>query len=83
MDEYQKLLAEKRKNLIVVKSKGREIDVAKEFKSMQPLSIKKGDNEISSKVDSSFSSQNRPCTWLLCANLFVALSRLLTKTVER
>lgn len=49
LEEYEKLLEEKRKALQALKTEGRKVDI-KEFESMQPLSSKKGNDDIFIKL---------------------------------
>lgn len=49
LEEYEKLMEEKRKALQALKTEGRKID-AKEFESMQQLSNKKSIDEIFIKL---------------------------------
>ncbi|KAK8487038.1 hypothetical protein V6N13_016290 [Hibiscus sabdariffa] len=51
LEEYEKLLEEKRKALQALKTEGRKVD-AKEFESMQQLSNKKSNDEIFIKLSS-------------------------------
>lgn len=46
LDEYQKVLEEKRKALNAVKTEARKVVADKEFESMQQLSIKKGNEDV-------------------------------------
>lgn len=50
LDVYEKLLEEKRKALLALKTEERKVDVDKEFKSMQPLSSKKSNDDIFVKL---------------------------------
>lgn len=50
MEEYEKLLEEKRKALLALKSEERKVDLDKDFESMQLLSSKKNDEEIFVKL---------------------------------
>uniref|UniRef100_A0A5B6ZS11 Putative plasminogen activator inhibitor 1 RNA-binding protein n=1 Tax=Davidia involucrata TaxID=16924 RepID=A0A5B6ZS11_DAVIN len=52
LEEYEKVLEEKRKALQALKTEGRKVDVDKEFKSMQQLSSKKGGDDIFIKLGS-------------------------------
>ncbi|XP_059633832.1 RGG repeats nuclear RNA binding protein A-like isoform X2 [Cornus florida] len=52
LEEYEKVLEEKRKALQALKTEERKVDVDKEFKSMQPLSSKKGSDDIFIKLGS-------------------------------
>lgn len=52
LDEYEKVLEEKRKALLALKTEERKVDVEKEFKSMQPLSSKKSNVDIFIKLGS-------------------------------
>ncbi|XP_044486959.1 RGG repeats nuclear RNA binding protein A-like isoform X2 [Mangifera indica] len=52
LDVYEKLLEEKRKALLALKTEERKVDVDKEFKSMQPLSSKKSNDDIFVKLGS-------------------------------
>lgn len=49
LEEYEKVLEEKRKALAALKTEERKVD-AKEFESMQPLSNKKENDEIFIKL---------------------------------
>lgn len=49
LEEYEKLLEEKRKALLALKTEERKVDV-KEFESMQPLSNKKSNTDIFIKL---------------------------------
>lgn len=49
LEEYEKVLEEKRKALQALKTEERKVDV-KEFESMQQLSSKKGGDEIFIKL---------------------------------
>ncbi|CAH9079963.1 unnamed protein product [Cuscuta epithymum] len=46
LDEYEKLLEEKRKALLALKPEERKVDFDKEFESMQLLSNKKNDDDV-------------------------------------
>ncbi|XP_043715162.1 RGG repeats nuclear RNA binding protein A-like [Telopea speciosissima] len=52
LDEYEKLLEEKRKALQALKTEERKVEVDKEFEAMQPLSNKKDNNDIFIKLGS-------------------------------
>ncbi|KAF6152972.1 hypothetical protein GIB67_021577 [Kingdonia uniflora] len=52
LEEYQKVLEEKRKALDALKSEERKVDVDKDLKSMQQLSSKKTNDEIFIKLGS-------------------------------
>lgn len=54
LEEYEKVLEEKRKALQALKTGVRKVD-AKEFESMQPLSHKKDNDEIFAKLVRIFS----------------------------
>lgn len=49
LEEYEKLLEEKRKALLALKTEERKVD-AKEFQAMQPLSNKKSNDDIFIKL---------------------------------
>lgn len=49
LEEYEKVLEEKRKALLALKTEERKVDV-KEFQSMQQLSSKKENNDIFIKL---------------------------------
>ncbi|XP_039008645.1 RGG repeats nuclear RNA binding protein A-like [Hibiscus syriacus] len=51
LEEYEKVLEEKRKALLALKTEGRKVD-AKEFESMQQLSNKKSNDEVFIKLGS-------------------------------
>ena len=50
LEEYEKVLEEKRKALQALKTEQRKVDVDKEFKSMQQLSNKKANDDIFVKL---------------------------------
>lgn len=50
LDEYEKVLEEKRKALQALKIDERKVDLDKEFQSMQQLSGKKSNNDIFIKL---------------------------------
>jgi plasminogen activator inhibitor 1 RNA-binding protein len=50
LEEYQKVLEEKRKALLALKPEERKVAVDKELASMQPLSSKKTNDEIFAKL---------------------------------
>ncbi|KAL6964941.1 hypothetical protein U1Q18_035996 [Sarracenia purpurea var. burkii] len=52
LEEYEKVLEEKRKALLALKTEERKVDVDKEFKSMQQLSNKKDNHDIFIKLGS-------------------------------
>lgn len=52
LEEYEKVLEEKRKALLAFKSEERKVDLDKDFESMQLLSSKKNDEEIFVKLGS-------------------------------
>ncbi|XP_059640483.1 RGG repeats nuclear RNA binding protein A-like [Cornus florida] len=52
LEEYEKVLEEKRKALSALKAEERKVDLDKEFESMQLLSSKKSDDEIFVKLGS-------------------------------
>ncbi|XP_077217256.1 RGG repeats nuclear RNA binding protein A-like [Tasmannia lanceolata] len=52
LEEYQKVLEEKRKSLLAMKAEERKVEFDKEFESMQQLSIKKGNDDIFIKLGS-------------------------------
>ncbi|XP_059657645.1 RGG repeats nuclear RNA binding protein A-like [Cornus florida] len=52
LEEYEKVLEEKRKALLALKTEERKVNVDKEFESMQLLSSKKSDEEIFVKLGS-------------------------------
>ena len=49
MEEYEKLLEEKRKSLMALKTEERKVD-AKEFASMQQLADKKANDDVFIKL---------------------------------
>lgn len=55
LEEYEKVLEEKRKALQALKVESRKVDT-KEFESMKPLSCKKENDEIFAKLVSFFCS---------------------------
>lgn len=50
LDEYQKILEEKRKALNATKTEERKVDLDKDLESMQQLSIKKGNDDVFIKL---------------------------------
>lgn len=56
LEEYEKVLGERRKALQTLKAEERKVDVDKEFKSMQQLSSKKGNDDIFIKLVKSVES---------------------------
>lgn len=50
LDEYEKLLEEKRKALLALKTEERKVDLDKDLESMQQLSSKKGNDDIFIKL---------------------------------
>jgi hypothetical protein len=59
LEEYQKLLEEKRKALQALKTEERKVDT-KEFETMQALSCKKDNFEIFAKLVRTFSPTSPP-----------------------
>ncbi|KAL6981400.1 hypothetical protein U1Q18_023030 [Sarracenia purpurea var. burkii] len=64
LEEYEKVLEEKRKALQALKTEGRKVDVDKEFASMQQLSSKKENNDIFVKLVKSADIQFNFCLLL-------------------
>ncbi len=52
LEEYQKVLEEKRKALLALKTEERKVEIDKELASMQPLSNKKSSDEVFVKLGS-------------------------------
>jgi plasminogen activator inhibitor 1 RNA-binding protein len=50
LEEFEKLREEKRKALLAFKAEERKVEVDKDLQSMQPLSTKKGNDEIFIKL---------------------------------
>ncbi|PQQ00791.1 RGG repeats nuclear RNA binding protein A isoform X1 [Prunus yedoensis var. nudiflora] len=50
LEEYEKVLEEKRKALLALKTEERKVDLDKDLKSMQQLSNKKENNDIFIKL---------------------------------
>lgn len=50
LEEYEKVLEEKRKALVALKSEERKVNLDKDLESMQILSNKKNDDEIFVKL---------------------------------
>lgn len=44
LEEYEKIMEEKRKALLALKPEERKVELDKDFESMQQLSLKKGDD---------------------------------------
>jgi hypothetical protein len=53
LEEYEKVLEEKRKALLAQKTEERKVVVDKELQAMQQLSVKKGTHEVFIKLVSS------------------------------
>ena len=66
LEEYEKVMEEKRKALVALKQEERKVNLDKELQSMQLLSNKKNDDEIFIKLVSYFSAC---CFWLLYLEL--------------
>jgi len=69
LEEYEKLLEEKRKALLSLKSEERKVEVDKEFESMQQLSNKKDDESVFIKLVGRFAT----CTYIILASRIVKL----------
>lgn len=54
LEEYEKILEEKRKALLAMKTEERKVVPDKELKSMQQLSVKKGNDDVFIKLVSPF-----------------------------
>lgn len=52
MEEYEKVLEEKRKAILALKAEERKVEVDKELQSMQQLSVKKDAEEVFIKLGS-------------------------------
>ncbi len=50
MEEYEKVLEEKRKALLALKAEERKVEVDKELQAMQQLSVKKANEEVFIKL---------------------------------
>lgn len=50
LEEYEKVLEEKRKALLALKTEERKVDADKEFQAMQPLSNKKNNEDVFIKL---------------------------------
>lgn len=50
LEEYEKVLEEKRKALLALKTEERKVNLDKDLESMQQLSNKKGNNDIFIKL---------------------------------
>lgn len=50
LEEYEKVLEEKRKALLSMKAEERKVEVDKDLKSMKQLSTKKGTDEVFIKL---------------------------------
>lgn len=50
LEEYEKVLEEKRKALLALKTEERKVNLDKDLESMQPLSNKKNNDEIFIKL---------------------------------
>jgi len=66
LEEYEKVMEEKRKALVALKQEERKVNLDKELQSMQLLSNKKNDDEIFIKLVSYFSGC---CYYILIALL--------------
>lgn len=56
LEEYEKILEEKRKALLALKPEERKVNLDKDFETMQLLSSKKNEEEIFVKLASVFGS---------------------------
>lgn len=56
LEEYQKILEEKRKALEALKTEERKVEIDKDLAAMQPLSSKKSNDEIFAKLVSHFAT---------------------------
>lgn len=62
LEEYEKVLEEKRKALLALKAEERKIEIDKELQSMQQLSVKKDADEVFIKLVSCVSTAlSCPC----------------------
>ncbi|XP_068653201.1 RGG repeats nuclear RNA binding protein A-like [Aristolochia californica] len=59
LDEYEKILMEKRKALNVMKTEERKVNLDKEFESMQLLSLKKGNDDFFIKASDKDSGKHK------------------------
>jgi len=50
LEEYEKVLEEKRKALLALKTEERKVEIDKELRSMQQLSVKKNADEVFIKL---------------------------------
>lgn len=50
LEEYEKIKEEKRKALLASKPEERKVELDKDFKSMQLLSLKKGNDDVFIKL---------------------------------
>ena len=50
LEEFEKLREEKRKTLLGLKTEERKVEVDKDLQSMQPLSAKKGNDDVFIKL---------------------------------
>jgi hypothetical protein len=50
LEEYEKVLEEKRKALLALKAEERKVEIDKELQSMQQLSVKKDADEVFIKL---------------------------------
>lgn len=50
LEEYEKILEEKRKAVLALKAEERKVEVDKELQAMQVLSIKKNNDEVFIKL---------------------------------
>jgi plasminogen activator inhibitor 1 RNA-binding protein len=58
LEEYEKVLEEKRKALLALKAEERKVEVDKELQSMQVLSLKKNNDEVFIKLVSHSTCQH-------------------------
>lgn len=54
LEEYEKVLEEKRRAVLALKAEERKVEVDKELQSMQVLSVKKNNDEVFIKLVSQF-----------------------------
>lgn len=71
LDEYQKILEEKRKALVAMKAEERKVDLDKELESMKQLSLKKGNDEFFIKLVSLLFQLNLLHVYLLKALILI------------
>lgn len=88
LEEYEKVLEEKRKALLALKSEERKVTLDKDFESMQLLSSKKNEEEFFVKLVNlaalhKVSPRSNSPLYSICLNDLCVCIRVLTRTSAR